>query len=304
MKYSIYTENLGKQYGDYTAVSNVNLRIAPGEIYGFIGLNGDGKTSTIRMLLGLIQPTAGSCFIDGNEVRTARAELWKKVGYMVETPAHYPSLTVRENLEIMRKLRLLKDQSSVDDVMEKLHIAQYAQRKARELSLGNSQRLGIAKALLHRPEILILDEPTNALDPEGIVEIRELIKDLAGQHGTTVFISSHILGEVGKFATRIGMIHKGKLIHEIKREELEANCEGQLEIGVQDPTVAQSILRDAGYNCRMDRERLIIRDPRALEFPERLVGILAAQHRPPYQVFRHNEDLESYFLRTIQSSVA
>ena len=158
------------------------------------GLNGAGKTTTIRMLLGLIRPTSGVSYIYGKQVRAGQNDIWKNIGYLVEVPYSYPELTVRENLEIIRRMRFISDRNAVDRIIHKLHLKEYTNRKAKNLSQGNSQRLGLAKAFLHNPDILILDEPTNGLDPAGIAEIRELLQDLASNNGATIFISSHILG--------------------------------------------------------------------------------------------------------------
>ncbi len=174
----IQTHHLSKYYKGFPAANNISLCISKGEIYGFIGLNGAGKTTTIRMLLGMIRPTEGSCYLDGRKVNTGH-RIWKKVGYLVEAPFSYPELTVQENLEIFRRLRLIPDPQAVTRVIHLLGLTCYAQKKAKDLSLGNAQRLGIAKALLHMPEILILDEPINGLDPSGIVEIRKMLRDLA-----------------------------------------------------------------------------------------------------------------------------
>src|SRR5690625_1856173 len=189
----IQTNNISKTYKDIQAVKDVSITIHQGDIYGFIGLNGAGKTTTIRMLLGMIQPTKGVCYINGEKIRRFNTSIWSKVGYMVETPSSYPEFTVEENLTIYKRLRLISDGEAVKKVIEQLHLTKYAHVKAKDLSLGNAQRLGIAKALLHKPEILLLDEPVNGLDPEGIVEIRDLLKNLAVNHGVTILISSHFL---------------------------------------------------------------------------------------------------------------
>jgi len=174
----IRTVNLSKYYSDVKAVSEINLNVRKGEIYGFLGLNGAGKTTTIRMLLGLIRPTSGDAYILNEKVHANHNELFKKIGSLVEIPYSYPNLTVRENLEIVRRLRFIKDKDAVKNVIEKLKLDQYANRKAKNLSLGNAQRLGLAYALIHNPEILILDEPTAGLDPKGRDDILNKIWNL------------------------------------------------------------------------------------------------------------------------------
>ncbi len=200
MNTAIETNGLGKRYGDVTAVDNLSLRVRRGEIYAFLGLNGAGKTTTIRMLLGLVKPTAGEAVVLGTRVGKGSRETWASVGYLVETPHAYPELSVRENIEALRRLRPGTPPEAVDRVIDLLSLAPYAGRRSGTLSLGNAQRLGLAKALLHRPQLLILDEPANSLDPAGIVEIRKLLIKLAREEGVTVFISSHILGEVTRLA--------------------------------------------------------------------------------------------------------
>ena len=234
METIIKTENLSKNYGDLKAVSEVSLEVKKGEVFGFLGLNGAGKTTTIRMLLGMIRPSSGVSYISGQKVHANNNKLWEKIGYLVEVPHSYGNLTVRENLEIIRRLRLLKDKNSVARIIKILELNRYENRKAKNLSLGNAQRLGLAKALIHNPEILILDEPTNGLDPAGIHEVREMLIDLAENQGVTIFISSHILGEISKFCTRIGIIHNGKLVQEFNANKLNSLCEKNLLIQTKD----------------------------------------------------------------------
>ncbi len=210
MNLAIETEHLGKRYGDVTAVEDLSLRVAEGEIYAFLGLNGAGKTTTIRMALGMIRPTTGSARVLQTPVRLGSREPWARVGYLVEAPRAYPELTVWENLEAARRLHPGTPPAAVGRIIERLALGPYAGRRAGTLSQGNAQRLGLAKALLHEPELLLLDEPANGLDPAGIVEIRELLLGLTRERGVTVFMSSHILAEVARLAQRIGVIHQGR----------------------------------------------------------------------------------------------
>src|ERR1041385_2449965 len=207
MKYAIETNNLSKNYGDVQALQKVNLRVDEGEIYGFLGLNGAGKTTTIRALLGMIRPSQGNINVLGQAVGANGDGPWAQTGHLVESPSAYPELTVRENLEIARRLQNIKRANVVNEIMERLSIATYSDRKAGTLSTGNLQRLGLARAMLHTPRFLILDDPANGLDPAGVVEIRELLLELAHKQGITIFMSSHILTEVDRLATRIGIIH-------------------------------------------------------------------------------------------------
>lgn len=296
----IRTENISKQYDDVLAVSDMSLNVRKGEIYGFLGLNGAGKTTTIRMLLGMIRPTSGAAFINEKKVSANDTELWKQVGSLVEIPYSYPELTVRENLEIFRRLRFIPDKKAIDNIIEKLQLGSYANRKAKNLSLGNNQRLGLAKALIHNPEILILDEPANGLDPAGIYEIREMLSNLALNQGVTIFISSHILGEISRFATRIGIIHEGKLLQELNTSQLEVLCRKRLLINARDIKMAQSILMQKGYTVEETFDSLIeIKNEDAIAKPDTIATIMVNAGCPPTLLKVEEEDLESYFLRTI-----
>jgi ABC-2 type transport system ATP-binding protein len=296
----IRTENITKHFGTVHAVENVSLEVGKGEIYGFLGPNGAGKTTTIRMLLGMIHPTAGSAYLLGKKVSTHSCDLWERVGYLVETPYSYPELTVWENLEIMRRLRRIPDEKPVEMVIENLRLTSYRNRKAGYLSSGNAQRLGLAKALLHNPDILILDEPANGLDPAGIVEIRELFETLASTQGVTIFISSHILEEISKFATQIGIIHEGRLMQEVKANQLEHLLKKRLVIDTRDREAARTTLVSEGYSVKVSKEGFLeIMDKKAINHPEEIASILVYAGMPPTMLKVEEENLESYFLRTI-----
>lgn len=303
----INTTNLTKTYGKIRAVDNLNLSVKQGEIFGFLGLNGAGKTTTIRMLLGMITPTSGQCYLQGQKVSAGNINTWRDVGYIVETPYSYPELTVRENLEIVRKLRGIKDKSCVNWIIKKLKLEEYASMKAKHLSLGNAQRLGIAKAIIHKPKILILDEPTNGLDPAGIVEVRQLLIDLARNSGVTVLVSSHKLDEISRIATNIAIIHNGKLIKEIDGEQLENQLKKSLIIDGRDKIAVKSVLSKAGYKVyAQDRSLpeeipvLQIHDENAVTNPDKIVTLLVNAGHPPTLLKVEKEDLEMYFLRTIK----
>jgi len=297
----IRTENLTKHYGEIHAAEKVNLQIKQGEIYGFLGLNGAGKTTTIRMLLGMIRPTRGEALLYGEKADPGNTELWNRVGHLVEIPYSYPELTVRENLEIFRRLRLLKDRNVVMEVMDKLHLGRYKNMKARNLSHGNAQRLGIAKALIHHPGLLILDEPANGLDPAGIVQIRELITDLALNHGVTIFISSHILGEISRLATRIGIIHEGQIVRESDVAQLESSRLKVLHVSTLDNQKAHEILIHKGYaSSHLPDSSLELPDESAINHPEMISALLASSGLPPVRIAVDEEDLEHFFFRIIQ----
>ena len=298
MEFAIETNELTKHFGDVTAVASVNLRVKRGEIYGFLGLNGAGKTTTIRALLGMIRPSAGNVKVLDQVVGPNGRGPWSKVGHLVESPSTYPELTVRENLEIARRLQNVADKDSTSRVIERLGIATYSDRKAGTLSTGNLQRLGLARALLHEPELLILDEPANGLDPAGVVEIRELLRELTRNQGMTVFMSSHILSEVDRLATRIGIIHKGKLIEELDADKLEQLRSKYLVVKARDISMARSALTSAGYAVLPDHDDSIrLADLRAVDTPEEVAQILVQAHTPPTHLAVEQENLEEHFLK-------
>ena len=300
MENIIKTENLTKNFGKIKAVNNISLSVGKGEIYGFLGLNGAGKTTTIRILLGMIRPTAGSAFLFGRKVKSGSNNLWKKVGYLVENTSPYPELSVKENIEMMCRLRQMSGEKIVDKIISEMRLSTYQDRRARELSSGNIQRLSLAKAFLHHPDILILDEPTKGLDPTGIVEIRERIRDLASNYEVTIFISSHILGEVSKFATRIGIIHEGQLIQELDIEQLEHLFNKRLLVNTRDTESAKLKLIQKGYSVVLSKDgNLEVKDREAVDHPDRIASILVHEGLPPTLLKIEEEDLEAYFLRII-----
>jgi ABC-2 type transport system ATP-binding protein len=300
MDTAIETNNLVKRYGDVTAVDRLSLRVAHGEIYAFLGLNGAGKTTTIRLLLGMVRPTSGEARVLGTRIRVGEKKPWDSVGYLVETPDAYPQLSVRENLEAMRRLRPGTEPKAVDRVIERLGLTEYADRRAGTLSHGNGQRLGLAKALLHHPALLILDEPALGLDPAGIVEIRNLLIELAQNQGVTVFMSSHILGEVSRLANRIGIIHQGRLLQELDVDELERNRRRRLVLRTRDGPAALRVLLGAGFSAGIAANGTIeVRDDATTERPDDLATRLVNAGHAPTMLDVEHEDLEHYFLRLV-----
>ena len=300
MKWIIETENLGKRYGDVRAVEALSLRVAEGEIYAFLGLNGAGKTTTIRMLLGMIKPTGGSATVLGRRVRMGSRTPWAGVGYLVEMPHAYPELTVAENLEVARRLHPGTQKQAVGRVIERLGLAAYADRRAGVLSQGNAQRLGLAKALLHDPKLILLDEPANGLDPAGIVEIRGLLLELTRREGVTVFMSSHILAEVSRLADRIGIIHEGRLLQEMDVAGLERNRRRRLLVRTRDPEAAGRVLSAAGRPGKILAGGILALDgSAAIERPDDIASLLVHAGTPPMQLLVEEEELESYFLRLV-----
>ena len=299
MTFAIETHGLTKAFGPVLAVDSVDLCVRRGEVYGFLGLNGAGKTTTIRMLLGMIGPDEGSFKVLGQAVGPYGGGPWRQVGHMVERASAYPELSVRENLEIARRLQGVVDVKVTSTAIERLGLRAYADRKAGTLSTGNLQRLGLARALLHEPELLILDEPTNGLDPAGVVEIRELLRELAQEKGVTVFMSSHILTEVDRLAMRIGIIHQGGLIEELDADKLKAIRSQRLEIQARDLAAAERALVQAGYAVKASQDRLLLYEKKAIEAPDEAAAILVQAGTRPTMLKVEQENLEEHFLHLI-----
>jgi len=296
----IATDALTKKYGPSLAVDEVSIRVEQGEMYGFLGLNGAGKTTLIRMLLGMIRPSGGEVRLFGQKLRTS-FNAWNQVGYLVETPYSYPDLSVLENLKVYYHLRQLNDPTLITRIIEKLKLGTYRDKKAAHLSLGNQQRLGLAKALMHEPQLLILDEPINGLDPEGIVEVRELLLDLVA-NGATVFLSSHLLSEIAKVASRIAIIHQGRLVKELSTRDLAKQLVRKVLVQTSDNLRAITCLTEVSFEARLNTSQEIeVLDEKAILNPEMISKLLVEKGLPPSQVYVFTEDLETYFLRTIKS---
>jgi ABC-2 type transport system ATP-binding protein len=297
MNNAIEIQGLSKNFGTVKAVDKINVTVRRGEVYAFLGLNGAGKTTTIRALLGMIRPSEGKVIVLDQALGQGGSGPWARVGHLVESPSAYPELTVRENLNIARRLHRIRNPKAVNEIMEHLSIALYADRKAGALSTGNLQRLGLARALLHEPELIILDEPANGLDPAGVVEIRGMLSALAHERGMTVFMSSHILSEVDLLATRIGIIHNGRMIEELDANKLEQLRSRHLDIKTRDNKFALDILKHAGYSIKMMEDKLVIHEQRALEAPDNIATLLVSAGAAPTHLVVEHENLEDYFLR-------
>jgi ABC-2 type transport system ATP-binding protein len=291
----IATRGLTRRYGSLLAVDDLELDVRRGEIYGFLGRNGAGKTTTIRMLLGLVRPTAGEVRILGERVTPRGSAVFGHVGYLVETATAYANLTVRENLDLQRRLTGAPAEA-VPGSIERMGLAPWADRRAGVLSLGNKQRLALARALLHRPSVVLLDEPANALDPAGIVEVRELLRTLATEEGVTVFMSSHILAEVAHLAHRIGIVHAGRLTEELDRNELRARARPYVEVRTGDPVTARRLLDGAGF-AAVEASEGGLRVFDAMERAAEIARILVQAGVELTALVPAQEDLESYFLR-------
>jgi ABC-type multidrug transport system ATPase subunit len=288
---------LSKHYGDVRAVDGLDLCIRRGEIYGFLGRNGAGKTTTIRLLLGLIRPTGGQVMMLDNRIKPGRQAFFARVGYLVETATAYPNLTVHENLDIQRRLTGAP-RRAVAEAIELLRLGEYADRRAGRLSLGNKQRLALARVLLHHPDVLLLDEPANGLDPAGIVEVRSLLRRLADERGVAVFLSSHILAEVAHLADRIGIMHAGRLIEELGQDKLRAQARAYLEVVVSNADRAVALLAERLGIMRVERTTeggLRVFD--GLDRTAAIARVLACGGLDLTRLCLVEEDLEAHFLR-------
>lgn len=246
----LQTHALTKQYGHQKAVDNVDIHIKKGAIYGFIGRNGAGKTTCMRMICGLAKPTSGDIEMfgySGNELTKVRS----RVGCLIEAPGLYPNLSAQENLKLKCKLFGINKKGYIEEILRKVGLSDVGKKKTKNFSLGMKQRLGIGLALVGEPDLLVLDEPINGLDPQGIAEVRETIQNLCSQQDMTVFISSHILEELSKLATDYGIINNGSLIQEITREELLNKCSDKISITVDNPNKAVPVLDGMGFTNYM-----------------------------------------------------
>lgn len=257
----IETNNLTKQYGEQKSVANLSIHVKKGRIYGLLGRNGAGKTTTMKMLLGLANPTSGEVRIFGKDIRTDKKKVLSRIGNLIESPGFYPNLTGTENLKIMARLRGIPNRNAINNALNVVGLPYKDKKLFSQYSLGMKQRLGIANAILHDPELLILDEPINGLDPIGIVEVRDFIKHLSTEQGKTILISSHILSEMALLADDIGIIDQGVLLEEESLEELQRKNSKFVHFVVTDTSQASRILEadfrtsnfhiDDNYNLRL-----------------------------------------------------
>ncbi|MCB5480927.1 ABC transporter ATP-binding protein [Blautia wexlerae] len=241
-QYIIQTRDLTKTYGEQKSVSNLNMHVRKGKIYGLLGRNGAGKTTTMKMLLNLIEPTSGSIRIFNRDIRLEEKKILPRIGSLIESPGFYPNLTGTENLRIFAKLRGIPRTDAIEQALKLVNLPYKDKKLYSQYSLGMKQRLAIALAVMHDPEILILDEPINGLDPIGIAEIRTFIEDLSKNRGKTILISSHILSEIAVLADDIGIIDKGVLIEEGSMKELEEKNGKYIHFKVSDNAQAARIL--------------------------------------------------------------
>lgn len=295
----IETKGLTKKYRGRSAVDQLDLNIAKGDIYGFLGPNGAGKTTTIRMLLGLIQPTAGSISIFGQELNKHKLDILRRIGSLVEYPSYYGHLSAVDNLEAIRRI-LSVPKSRIDEVLEIVSLTSESRRPVKGFSLGMKQRLGIAAALLANPELLILDEPTNGLDPSGIHEIRELIKSMPAQYGITVLVSSHLLSEVELMAGRVGIIREGRMVFQDTIRNLKEQASSEISLVVSDPEAALWLARDTGLGVAGTvKEGTLVFPGMTDKNVPLLVKRLVENGHDIYRVEEHRKSLEDIFMQVI-----
>ena len=301
---ALKTNSLSKAYGSRLAVDRLDLEVDRAELFGFLGPNGAGKTTTIRMALGLISPTAGSVEILGQDVRRHGSEILPRVGALVESPALYSYLSGRDNLRVFGNLLGGVSQKRIDDVLETVSLKGRERDRVRTYSMGMKQRLGLAIALLNDPDLLILDEPANGLDPAGIVEMRDLLRGLAAD-GKTVFISSHVLSEVQQICTRVAIINHGRLVRVAPVAELLRSGGGEFEVDVETRAAALALLQGTSWGAaaRLQDGRIITRAPE--DRGRNLVAFLVEHGHCPDAVCPRQQDLEDIFLSlTAEESVA
>lgn len=294
METAIKTVELSKEYGGVFCVKDLNLQIGEGEVYGFLGPNGAGKSTTMKMLLGLVHPTRGQISIFGETLtEKTRIGLLQGIGSLIESPAYYGHLTGLENMRIIQKLMDLPEKN----IQEALHVVRMEKqmnKKVKYYSLGMKQRLGIAMALARFPKLLILDEPTNGLDPAGIEEIRELLQSLAAKYGMTVMISSHILSEIDQMATSVGIIDKGEMIFQGSMEGLRAKSSHSIVMRVQSREKAVDVLED--YQPKITPDGEIAFDRLNDDAVARINSRLVENGVPVFRIEERRKSLEEIFL--------
>lgn len=290
----VQTQNLSKTYGAVTCVNRVNLHVPEGEIYGFLGPNGAGKTTTLKMLLGLIKPTEGTIQIFGKSLSQHRQSILQHTGSLIESPSYYGHLTGLENMQVMQRLRNVPDKH-IHEALRIVRLEKHKHKKAEKYSLGMKQRLGIAMALMSFPKLLILDEPTNGLDPAGIGEIRELITSLPAQYGITVLLSSHLLSEIEQIATSVGIIHNGKLLFQGSMESLRAKSRTTIFMKTGDNAKAEQLLLSRGYRLSQSGDRIAFGNLEDMEVAE--INRLLVEHQiPVIRIEEQKKSLEEIFL--------
>ncbi len=291
----VETHNLTKKYGKVRCVDSVNLRVVPGAVYGFLGPNGAGKSTTLKMILGLARPTAGEISLFGLPVNEKnRIKLLKQTGSLIESPSYYGHLTGAENLQIIQTLKGCS-KKDIDKVLKIVRLDEAKGKLVNHYSLGMKQRLGLAAALLGFPKLLILDEPTNGLDPAGIQEMRELICSLPAEYGITVVVSSHLLSEIDQMADHVGIIRKGELVYQNTLESLHTHAKQQIALRVSHTAIALDLLRQDGICATQEDDYLLL--PMVDDgYVANLCRQLVSQNISLYRIEKREKSLEDIFL--------
>nr|CUH82814.1 LmgF-immunity to the lacticin LMG; ABC transporter (ATP-binding domain) [Lactococcus lactis subsp. lactis] len=290
-KVVLKTEQLSKKYKDFTSVDNLSIEVERGEIYGLLGPNGAGKSTTMKMVLGLVKPTEGKIQVFNKDLSTNKQLILKDIGCLIEEPSYYENLTGLENMRIMQKLLSLPDKN-VEEALKIVRLNKHKDKIVKQYSLGMKQRLGIALAIIKFPKLLILDEPTNGLDPSGIQEIRELITSLPKKYGMTIIISSHLLSEIEQMATTVGILNKGKLLFQGKLNDLEEKP--KIEFITNNDIKTKKILNDNRFLVNESSSVLV--DVGNKEQISNAIKLLVDNDIKIYQVYSKRKSLEDIFL--------
>ena len=302
--YVIETRNLSKIYSKTSVVDSIDMHVEKGKIYGLLGKNGAGKTTTMCMLLNLTYPSDGEIYLFGKDPKRHPMEIYPKIGSIIETPGFYENLTAYENLKILAKMRGDFNPHRINSVLELVNLSDVKSKKFKDFSLGMKQRLGIAAAIMHNPELLILDEPINGLDPFGIKEIRELLKRLSHEFGITILISSHILSEIENIADVIGFMDSGVLIEEISKEDLLNRLDKFVEFEVSDTDLAIGILETLELKDKRDFTSSggTIRLYSHLELRDKFNALFVKAGIDVKKVNLCEENLEEFFTRFVSNN--
>ena len=298
MEYILQTNQITKIIGGKKLVSNIDLHVKKGEIYGFLGPNGAGKTTMMKMITNLWKPTTGNIEIFGEVLTPKSYAVLKRMGSIIEFPTFYEHMTGRENLQLHCKYMSYSKSENIEKALQLLDMTQAADKPVKSYSLGMKERLGIARAILCEPELLILDEPTNGLDPAGIKQIRELLKKLCIEYGITIMVSSHILSEIESIADTVGIIHHGQMMNEISMQDIEAANQNYIELDVDDSQKASYILKEKmGFSNFKSVEDNKFRIYEHNATPQAVAKALVLNDVGIVSIGKHTETLENYFLK-------
>lgn len=306
MPASIRTEALCRQFGDYIAVDDINLDVPAGSVYGFLGRNGAGKTTTLKLLLGLLRPDRGRILIGGIDVQRQRLSAARQIGALLEAHGFYANLSGRQNLDLCRRLRGCAA-SEVDRVLDMVAMRAHAGRRVSDYSLGMRQRLGLARALIGAPAVLILDEPANGLDPEGIADMRRLLRQLPERSGATVLVCSHQLSEVEHTASHVGILNRGRLVVQGALDELYAKQDTQVHIQTDNLDATARLLAEHAIDSERDHDALVARLSPHLDVPRSVAGITHALCRAGigiHAITPRRRSLESLYRRATATDAA